>query len=105
LRQILEIAAAEPRLAEKLDAETAELRAEVVYAVREEFAVYPADFLMRRTQLRYREGNGRSLYQAVEDVMREYAPLPPSAISAARQRYMEACEWEDRLRSEQAVSK
>jgi glycerol-3-phosphate dehydrogenase len=58
-----------------------------VHAIRHEFAVYPADFLARRTTLRYGEDGGRAAYDAVEAIIKERAAVVPPDLAAARERY------------------
>jgi glycerol-3-phosphate dehydrogenase len=98
LRDVLELARTAPGLGEPLGADVAELRAEVVHAVEKEFVVYPADFLERRTTLRYNQNNGRPVYDAVETLIQERGTADPTQLAAARARYFEACAWEDSLR-------
>jgi glycerol-3-phosphate dehydrogenase len=98
LRQVLKISAEDPSLAARLDPQTAEWRAEVVHALRHEFAAYPEDFLARRTHLRYSPGNGRPVYSAVEELVSQYGQLSEPQLEAARERYNEQCTVEDGLR-------
>ncbi len=62
---ILEIARLEPTLAKPLDAAQQYLRAEVAFAVREEFATTLVDVIFRRMMVGYDADQGRSLYTAI----------------------------------------
>jgi hypothetical protein len=66
--------------------------------VREELAVYPSDFLARRTALRWTVDNGRAAYDAVETLIRERSPAVPLDLERARREYMSEVDWEESLR-------
>lgn len=106
LGEVLLLADSHPELKERLSPAHAEIRAEVVHCIRNEFVVYPEDFLTRRTSLRYTLDGGRSAYDAVEQILRENTAVVPPDLDVARRRYFEALGWEDSLRSNvgQAIS-
>lgn len=101
LGAVLGMVQEDPTLGEPLAAGYSEIRAEVVYGVLEEEVRYPADFLARRTDLRFEKGNGAAAYQEVERLIQKHAeplgPLPPD-LDPARERYLEELRWEDVLR-------
>jgi glycerol-3-phosphate dehydrogenase len=106
LRRVLELVKKEPSLGQKLSPDHAELDAEVVHAARHEMAVYPEDFLTRRTTLRWSRDNGRSVYDRVEALFREHSSCTPGDLESARERYFAELAREDRIRVGQAgVSK
>jgi glycerol-3-phosphate dehydrogenase len=98
-RRVLELADEDPTLGEPLVEGRPELRAEVVHAIRCELAVYPEDFLARRSTLRWTVDNGRSAYDAVEAIFRSEGPTLPPDLDRARQRYFDELEREDALRA------
>jgi glycerol-3-phosphate dehydrogenase len=99
LAEVLGLAAADPGLAERVSPAHPEIRAEVVHAARRELAVYPEDFLARRTSIRFTEDGGRSAYDAVEALLVRALGFTPGGLDRARERYLAQIEWEDRLRS------
>jgi glycerol-3-phosphate dehydrogenase len=98
LGEVLRLIDEDPTLAEPLAPDVPETRAEVVHAARTELAVYPEDFLVRRTTLRYSAGGGRSAYDAIEQLLSEHGVGPPPDLAAARARYFAELEHEDELR-------
>ena len=88
----------QPELAEEVAAGTGITRAEVVHCVHNEFVHYPADFLARRTSLRFIADGGRSAYDEVERLIREHAQYTPIDLEAARAQYFEQLEHDDVLR-------
>lgn len=86
-------------LAQPITAGVSETRAEVVYGIESEFVAYPVDFLARRTTLRLQQDEWQSVYDAVESLIREHAPVVPAGLSAARDRYFAARQWEEHLRA------
>lgn len=98
LRDVLGLLEESPELGQRLAPDHPETRAEVVHAVTRELVVYPADFLVRRTSLRYTKDGGRSAYDAVEEVIRGHAPYLPPDLESARERYFADLEREERLR-------
>jgi len=105
LEHVLALVDRRPELGERLGEGFPELRAEVVHAARSELAVYAADFLRRRTDLRFREGGGVALYDEVDELLRQAgAPLPRNG-HRAREQYLEEIAWEDRLRTTGALSR
>jgi glycerol-3-phosphate dehydrogenase len=98
LREVLALVREDPTLGKPLSPEHPETRAEVVHGLRREFVVYPADFLARRTTLRYSPGGGREAYDAVESLIRAHADVLPPDLDRARERYFADLEWEERLR-------
>jgi glycerol-3-phosphate dehydrogenase len=100
LREVLRLVKEDPSLGERLSPAHPETRAEVVHAVQSEFALYPEDFLARRTTMRFTEDGGRSAYGDVEKLIRAHAPVVPSDLDRARDRYFQALEWEERLKGE-----
>ena len=62
---IVELAAAEPALQQPLDGAGRLIAAEVVFAIREEFAATLADVVFRRMMIGFEADQGRSLYAAV----------------------------------------
>ena len=103
LKDVIELAGSTPGLDERLSPAHAEMRAEAAYCVLKELVVYPEDFLARRTSLRYTQDGGRSAYDAVEQVIRDHASVVPPDLEAARRRYFEALDWEDKLRDATAI--
>lgn len=85
---ILDIVAAAPELAEVLDAETGAIAAEIVYAVRSEFAQTMADVLLRRTLLGYRADRGRSLLAAFGTIAKRHLGWTDNKIKADRDAYL-----------------
>ena len=65
---ICDLCDAEPRLASTMDDEKTVLAAEVVFALREEFAKTLTDVVFRRTMIGLDADQGRPLYEAVADV-------------------------------------
>ncbi len=100
LGDVLRHAKEDPSLGERLSPEHPETRAEVAHAVQSEFALYPEDFLARRTAMRFTEDGGRSAYDEVEKLIRAHAPAVPPDLDRARERYFQALEWEERLKGE-----
>jgi glycerol-3-phosphate dehydrogenase len=98
LGDVLRLAERDPALGERLSPAMPELRAEAVHTILHELVVYPADFLARRTALRYGPGGGRDAYDAVEALIREHAPVVPRDLDVARERYFADLAWEDTLR-------
>jgi glycerol-3-phosphate dehydrogenase len=90
----------DPDLGERLGPDCRELKAEVVHAVRRELAVYPADFLTRRTTLRWSVDGGRSVYDAVEKLFQEHAASTPADLEEARHEYFRTMEAQDALRTD-----
>jgi glycerol-3-phosphate dehydrogenase len=99
LVEVLGLAAADRSLAERISPAHPEIRAEVVHAARRELAVYPEDFLARRTTMRYTRDGGRSAYDAVEALLVATLGFTPRGLDQARERYLAELEWEDRLRA------
>ena len=89
-----------PTLGEKIVEGQPEIRAEVLYALKNEFLIYPQDFLQRRTTMRYTEDSGRSAYDTVESLIRTHSPVVPQDLDQARERYFSELQWEDHLRGE-----
>ena len=99
LVEVLRLAAGDPSLAEKISPAHLEIRAEVVHAARRELAVYPEDFLTRRTTMRFTAEGGRTAYDAVEALLVSTLGFTPRGLGPARDRYMAELDWEERLRS------
>jgi len=99
-RDVLDLVNNDPSLGEKLSQAHAEIRAEVLYALQNEFLMYPQDFLQRRTTMRYTQDGGRSAYDTVEALIRAHAPVVPQDLAPARDMYFAELDWEDRLRGE-----
>lgn len=89
-----------PTLGEKIVEGQPEIRAEVLYALKNEFLIYPQDFLQRRTTMRYTEDSGRSAYDTVESLIRTHSPVVPQDLDQARERYFSELQWEDHLRGQ-----
>ena len=107
LSEVLALVDTDPALGEPLGGRSGgrggglDIRAEVVHSVRRESVVYPADFLCRRTDLRFSTGNGRDIYDEVERLIRATVGptgLPPD-LEAARAAFFNELEWEDALRA------
>ena len=98
LRHVLALGSTQPELAERLGEGVPERKSEVAYTAQHEFVAYPADFLERRTTLRYTADNGRAVYETVEALLDAHAPAHPQDLAAAKARYFDACAWEDSLR-------
>jgi glycerol-3-phosphate dehydrogenase len=101
LAEVLQLIEADSSLMEPIASPYPEIRAEVVHAVLRESVHYPADFICRRTDMRYEAGNGRGAYDEVEHLIRKYGdPLKaaPPDLSRARERFLEELQWEDQLR-------
>lgn len=98
LREVLALVENDPGLGERIGPDCRELKAEVVHAVCRELAVYPADFLARRTTLRWSVDGGRSVYDAVEQLFREHSTATPADLDAARTDYFSEMEAQDSLR-------
>jgi glycerol-3-phosphate dehydrogenase len=97
-REVLRLQREDPALAAPLGPGYRETRAEVLYCIRNEFVLYPEDFLARRTTLRYSADGGLGAYDAVEEMVRSWGrPLPPD-LEAARERYVAERAWEAELR-------
>ncbi len=62
---VLELAKADPALGVTMDPEGRYLAAEVVFVIREEFAVTLADIVFRRMMVGYDADQGRSIYDAI----------------------------------------
>jgi glycerol-3-phosphate dehydrogenase len=106
LSEVLRLAEEDPELREPLDPSCPEIRAEAVHGVLREEVRYPGDFICRRTDLRFQNGNGRAAYDEVEAIIHKHAgPLNavPLDLAAARERFHEELAWEDRLRQGPAV--
>jgi glycerol-3-phosphate dehydrogenase len=99
LREVLALVEADRTLGEKLGPAHAELRAEAVYAIRQELVAYPVDFLERRTSMRWTADQARSAYDAVDDLIRAHAICVPPDLDRARREYFGDLEEEDRLRA------
>ena len=97
--QLAELVRDDATLGERLVENEPEIRAEVVYGVRHEHAIYPEDFLRRRTTLRFSEHGRRAAYDAVEALIREHSQVVPQDLEAAKSRYLSELDHEDALRS------
>jgi len=101
LSHVLRLVQEKPELGEPLCASAPEIRAEVVHSVVEEEVCYPADFIERRTHLRFERGNGRDAYNAIEELIREHGTqlgrVPPD-LDLARERFFDELSREDQLR-------
>jgi len=97
VRDVLGLVNDDPSLGEKLSEGHAELRAEVLYALKNEFLIYPQDFLQRRTTMRYTQDRGRSAYDTVEALIRAHVHVVPLGLDKARERYFSELDWEDQL--------
>lgn len=85
---VLGLSREDPDLLLPLSGSVPELRAEVVYAIRSEFVLYPEDFIARRTLLRYRASQDDSVYPGVEDLIRRYSALVPRDLEERRARWL-----------------
>ncbi len=101
LGEVLRCLEDDPALCHPLGPDIPEMKAEVVHGVLHEEVLYPADFLVRRTDLRYRAGNGREVYDEIESLIRTHggdAVPPPEELDRARKTYFADLAWEDSLR-------
>jgi glycerol-3-phosphate dehydrogenase len=105
LVDILERVHNDATLGEPLTEHGPEIRAEVVHSIIDEEVYYPADFLERRTAMRFQRGNGRDAYEAIQALIVEqgaaYGRVPPD-LDQARQRFLDELAWEDSLRDQLA---
>ena len=65
---VAELASAKDELAQAVDAERRVLAAEVVFGLREEFALTLTDIVFRRMMVGFDADQGRSLYAAIADI-------------------------------------
>ena len=74
---VAELAAADSGLAKALETDGRVLAAEVVFALREEFALTLTDILFRRMMIGFDADQGRSLYAAIADIAAAEAGWTP----------------------------
>jgi len=105
LADVLELVRGDATLGKRLTDHGPEIRAEVVHSVLDEHVCYPADFIERRTEMRFERGNGREAYGAIEALIVEYGThvkSPPQGFDQARERFFGDLDHEDRLREQLA---
>jgi glycerol-3-phosphate dehydrogenase len=98
-RGILARIEADPALARPVAPGNPETLAEAHHAIEDESVALPADFLERRTSLRWTAGQGRLAYDAIEDEIRSRGIAPDEVLREARIRYFAELEAEDTLRA------
>jgi len=97
LREVVDTSESNPQMAAPLVPGAAELKAEVLYCLQNEFLVYPGDFVDRRTTLRYGADGGRAAYRATEEMIRRHSKSLPADLEAASEDWFHRRDREDEL--------
>ena len=91
--KVAELARSDPRLGERLASDRPFIRAEILYAVREEMCVTLADFLSRRSPLRFLDHQGMDVARKAASQMAGFLGWDEAELNAQIESYEGGLSW------------